>query len=263
LCPFEGQKAYIGFSQQRNIQTIDSEGYTKTSNPRLTKSIISIAYGRKLHGLSYATITAPYVINHRQDQNKSRQKSDLGDASLGFRWPMILQNFADPHIPQVQFTTGYKFANGRSINQTKDTRQLDVTGSGYQETKLGLDLWWGMFALKGGVAQNFIYAFPQKYHGIKEQPGVMSQTTLTFALEKNTLSSSVGYTLNQSQKRKQNDKSVDNSEVIISNFFTTISYKYTLLDVFVFSYTANGIGKYNQNTIRAHTYNFSFSKAWL
>ena len=225
----------------------------------LRKKTLTAAFGGKVYENSYLTFAVPYVTNERQ----SRSVAGVGDVSLVARHPLILQNFAEPLIPQLQVTGGYKFANARSINESKDREFLDARGTGFAEAKLGYDIWWGMADIRGGIAQNFIHPFARTFHGSKQQPGASLQTVLSLGAEIYPFVGVLGLSRTESQKRTVEGKSVAGSEIRTQNAFGSLSYKYTLLDVFLFTYTANGVGGLNKNSVRGNTYTLAFTKAWL
>jgi hypothetical protein len=259
LCPFETWKLYVGYARQTEIEPVTPGGEVVENYGVLRKDTLTIAAGGKVSSLSYVTLAAPHVSNERQ----GRSRSGMGDLSLAARVPFVLQNFAEPLVPQAQFVIGYKLANGRSVNEARDAEYLDVFGTGYPEAKVGLDLWWGMAALRGGLAYTFVRPFEQTYHGVRQRPGDSTQAIVSLGSEAGPFVGVTGLMLQSAGERTADGGSVEGSEIRSRSVYAMISYKHTLLESVVFSATSAGVGGGNRNTTRATTFTLALTKAWI
>jgi hypothetical protein len=238
---------------------VTSKGNTAENYGAQRKSYLTSAVGKKLIPDLYGTLTIPYVKNSRND----RSKSGVGDVGIDFRYAIFLQNFATPIIPQWQVSWGYKAKNSRSIQDSEDEDYLDVFGTGFEEYKLGADVWWGMALVKGGFSHGYTYAKAQSYQGREQQPGLSAQTVVSVGAEEFDTVSILGLKRLTTAERKLDGTSVDDSEVVNHSIYWSISYKYTILDVFKFTWTKTAAFGSNKNTVKSNSYLLAFTKAWL
>ena len=154
LNPNESGKFYLGLSQQSGFQDIDRRGNRQKSYGPKQKQSLDLAFAQRLTSRVFASA----VMNFGRNVYGSEAESQNGDASLNVRANVLQQNIAEPWIPQLQLLAGHRFALGRSVNEQKRERFLDVFGAGYDETYLGADLWYGMQTVMAGGS--VLFGFP-------------------------------------------------------------------------------------------------------
>ena len=174
LYPNERIKDYFGLSQSSNFKNIDPDGSESTSGGPNTKQTFTLATGRALSTRSFAAFTVPYIRNLRD----GKTIAGVGDVSVAGRYSAILQSIDEPLIPQLQVLFGYKVATGRSTHNSQELKTLmDVTGTGFDEIKTGIDIWWGISRIKPGFSQLFLFPQAKSFQGVRHQPGNISRTT--------------------------------------------------------------------------------------
>jgi hypothetical protein len=178
LYPFEQIKTYIGFTNANNFRNIDQSGAEASAGGPTTKRILTGALGYGISPRSFITATIPYIHNSRKETSHSR----LGDISVSGRYALLLQSIDQPLIPQVQLLLGYKSQTGRSLNESRDLKTLvDVSGTGFQEVRTGVDIWFGMTDLKPGVSHSYAIPLKRDFKGKSYKPGLVSRSTLSIA----------------------------------------------------------------------------------
>ena len=175
LYPFEQVKTYIGFTNASNFRNIDQTGAEASAGGPTSKRTMIGAVGYGISPRSFVTATVPYIHNVRKETSHSR----LGDISVSGRYALLLQSIDQPLIPQVQLLFGYKSATGRSLHESKDFKTLiDVSGTGFQELRSGVDVWFGMTDLKPGVSHSYAMPLKRDFNGKSYHPGLVSRSTL-------------------------------------------------------------------------------------
>ena len=136
---------------------------------------MALALGRSINRRVFFTTTAV----HTSQQRGARQHAGLGDPLLSVRWTLIPLSLAATEQPQLQFIAGARPAWARSIHQSSDPDLLDVHGTGFPETRLGFDLWFGMLPYKVGLASIWSASPAKVYGGAKIRPGLGNRSTLS------------------------------------------------------------------------------------
>ncbi len=154
LNPNESGKFYLGLSHQSGFQDIDRLGNRQKSYGPKQKQSLDLAFAQRLTSRVFASA----VMNFGRNVYGPIAESQNGDASLNVRANAMQQNIAEPWIPQLQILLGHRFALGRSVNEQKRERFLDVFGAGYDESYLGADLWYGMQTVMAGGS--VLFGFP-------------------------------------------------------------------------------------------------------
>lgn len=168
LYPNEETKAYVGLSRATAFKNVGPGGEVVTAGGPATKDTTTVAVGRAISRRAFATVTLPYVRNARDGDSES----GMGDPSVAARYTAVLPTLAEPALPQVQLVAGYKHAQAKSIHDTEDPRTLlDVFGTGFSEAKAGVDVWYGNYAAKAGVAVTALFPQERTFDGTRYQPG--------------------------------------------------------------------------------------------
>ena len=173
LYPNENVKFYFALSRAGNFKTVDVDGKNGTDGGPQFKDSVTLAVGKAISNSSFVTLTIPYLQNWKNDSFKRA----WGDPIFAGRWSVVQQSFDDPLVPQVQLMGAYKFAHARSIQETQYSSALDVFGTGVSETKVGLDMFWGMLDWKVGLAHAFYLPGSRQFENTFIEPGIAQRTT--------------------------------------------------------------------------------------
>jgi hypothetical protein len=149
LYPWEKWKAYTGFAHTSDFTPIDVWGKIGSELAPDSKNTTTVSLGRSFSNRSFATVTAPYIVNKRGPY----QRSGWGDPMVTARYTLVQQDISEEWIPQVQAIAAVKAGQATSVYDYEDPARLDVFGSGVPEWRAGVDVWHGIFDWKAGVAQ--------------------------------------------------------------------------------------------------------------
>lgn len=176
LYPNEREKLYMGLGSVAGFRNIGPDGAPSTAGGPARKYLTTVAYGHSFSPRGFFTLTVPYVRNVRDDASRA----SWGDPSLSGRYTLIMTSIVEPWKPQVQIVGGYKSGFARSLRNTEEPKTLlDVFGSGFAETRVGLDLWYGQSSLLMGAAHLVSYPLARDYDGSTYQPGLTQRSTVT------------------------------------------------------------------------------------
>ena len=257
LYPNEQWKVYVGSSQQVHIKDVDYNGRLSSGYEPSEKNAFTVATGMLLGKRSFATLTVPYMQNVRPGATRT----GLGDASAAARYTVIPQSFDAPWLPQVQLILGIKPSTSHSIHD--DGNPMTAFGNGYNDLKAGVDVWFGMDEVVGGLAEVLTYSLSRRDHGIKDQPGISSRTTVD-----------VGYKFGESGKilvgwnhqfasaRRYAGKLIANSDTVDDSGFATYDFQFTPMDTLRLTITKSIVTSSSMNSIDAEGYNIAFIKAF-
>ena len=177
LYPSETWKAYIGLSRAGDFEGVNRDGNTfKEYGPEF-RNITLVSFGRSFSPRFFGTVTAPYIVNKRE----RFERSGWGDPLTSLRYTVVQQSLADEMIPQIQLLASFRPGDAPSIYNYEDPAKLDVRGSGFAETRAGVDLWSGMSSWKYGFAQTFsspVAGRSTEFGYVR--PGVTYRSTATF-----------------------------------------------------------------------------------
>lgn len=176
LYPNESSKAYVGMTRSGGFRTLGSEGDDSAAAGPTTKDTLTLSVGKSLSPTAFVTLTTPYVRNQRDGQTQG----SLGDPSFAGRWTVVMPNIAQPWRPQVQVLASHKLGEARSLRETQSPGDLlDVFGTGFPEWRAGVDIWYGISAVKFGAAVVAAYPEARRYGEHRYQPGSAVRTTVT------------------------------------------------------------------------------------
>jgi hypothetical protein len=149
LYPWETFKIYTGFARTSAFTPIDAAGRSGRELSPDVRNTTTVSMGKTLSNRSFVTVTAPYIVNKREEY----QRSAWGDPMITARYTAVTQDISQEWIPQVQFIAAAKAGSANSVFNYQDPARLDVFGSGVPEWRAGVDIWHAMFDWKAGVAQ--------------------------------------------------------------------------------------------------------------
>ena len=168
LFPNENYKLYLGSSIQERIRNIDTNGNVHGTSGIDSKVVNTISGAIRLMG-SQASLSL--TANTMENRSKDQHRSGLGDPLLALRYNIVNQSFERPEIPQVQYLLSHKFASGDSIHGSSNSEMLDIFTSGFDETAMGFDIWFGMWPVKFGTTLQYSYTHADFKSGRNLDPG--------------------------------------------------------------------------------------------
>lgn len=177
LYPWEKWKALIGIARTGDIESLDENGREIDSYQPTTRNTTTVSMGRSFSQSLFATLTANYIVNRRDEYDRS----SWGDPLMTLRYTLVPQTMANLWIPQVQLLGSYRTGQATSKYDQTDPAGLDVFGSGIPEARAGFDIWNGMNDWKGGIAQTFTVPVGGRDTPFgRIQPGPSMRSTLSF-----------------------------------------------------------------------------------
>lgn len=222
LYPNEDLKFYSSVGLQKITREVSLSGKRGEVFGPDTKIPIVIAIGTRLNHRTFVTLTSGYQINRKESQ----QDHGALDPSLAARYTVVSQTFDEPWIPQIQGIVGYKRSTGRSIHTSRHKDLMDITSSGFDDAKIGVDFWYGMFDVKGGLA--FLGIMPQtrtETDGSKNQAGNIQRWTVTMAYQfSDALKVTSGLNRQTADKRRYQNKTVQDSETLDHSGFINLDF---------------------------------------
>ena len=181
LYPNETWKLYVGATRRADFTYIKPNGVQGYARSPDTQDIFTLAAGRALGSRAFVTVAVPLLRNARGGE----VAWGSGDVSVGGRFTVVTQTFMEPWLPQVQLIAGYRGAFGRSEWGALRPDALDAVGSGFNEVRTGVDVWFGMHPVQFGVAVLGGVSLPQRADGEALRPGplVRALTSAGYYLE--------------------------------------------------------------------------------
>lgn len=252
LYPGENWKAYIGMARTGDIESIDQSGQVAASYQPTARNTTTVAIGRAFSQRIFATATANYIVNRRNDYDRSA----WGDPLATARYTLVQQTLADEWIPQVQILASYRPGQATSKYDQVDPAGLDVFGSGLPEGRLGLDLWHGMYDWKGGIAQTVTVPVGarQTDFGLV-RPGITFRSTASVGRNMGEKVKVTGG-INRDQVTKTNIDNVaqDESDTVSYGLFGAVDLTVERLSNVRFTWTKSSAVFANRNSVRSQTF---------
>lgn len=168
MYPGEEWKYSLALQQQSGFTTIDAAGESGSSSGPDSKNILTLAMTRALNLRTSITGTVPLQRNSRQGEASNQA---IGDPTVSGRYTIYLPDFVAASWPTTQITAALKWAQAKSLRETEDEFLLDVHGNGFNEATSGIEAFWGMYPIKGGIGAVGIYSQPRTFDEITYQPG--------------------------------------------------------------------------------------------
>lgn len=249
LYPNEKAKVYLGFSHRSGNEALGPDGKPFSKFNVSTQRQILYSAGFSLNTRSFVTLSLPWLENSSGDKSVSSQ----GDPSLAARYTASLQSTADPlWIPQVQLVLGYKKSVSPSMHSVS-YENFDVTktfGTGFDDLKVGVDVWYGLYAFKAGASWFVITPQPAVYQAKNLAPGArnLRTYTLAYSIPNTPLKITTGATDLYSRKLRINGEEIAGTEQVSHGYFLTAEYILKKNNHIRLSYVdQNGLGD-SQNT---------------
>ncbi|NBX16713.1 MAG: hypothetical protein EBR09_05040 [Proteobacteria bacterium] len=259
LWPNEQLKTYVGFSTSSRFETVDPQGkFGKESGPK-SRDALTLAVGKALRNDVFFTVTLP-VQQNRLEGSSFRS---LGDPMIAVRWSWWLPDFTEPLRPQLQLMTSYKLAHSKSLQETTRTDLLDAFGTGIPELKLGVDAFWGMSTIKGGLALAGLFPEERRLGRTAVFPGngLRSTSTVGYSLggDNKILA---GLVREMREQRRSDGQRVVQSEVLAHSIFVTLDWSPAPHNMIRFSLSDKGRVLENKNMIAASSLSLAWLAAW-
>lgn len=257
LYPNEKIKTYLGIQRQSSIESVSRNGTVSTAAEPETKTTLNLAFGFRPTSRIAIVYTQPYLRNEAE----GTAKTGTGDPSLESRLTLEQGAWDRPAVPQIQTVVGHKFSVAPSIHKTKDLRQRDVFGNGFDETGLGMDIWWNMLPAKPGLAVITSRSWPRSYSGIEVERGLRTQVIVGIG---HTIAEQFhlngGLRIDQKAKDKTDGNVITDSDSRQNDFFASCRWSHQLQEITLSLFWA-GIGNSNKNSVRSKSLSLGWAYA--
>ena len=255
MYPNERWKFVSGVNSQAGFRNLGPDGESYSAGGIERRQFVNVAVGRNLRSDLLFGVT----FGLQSNSSDQRREQGLTDPGIALRWTMLAPNILRPEFPQIQFLAGHRYPIGSSIQDTKDPELLDVTSSGYQESRMGLDHWWGQQSFKGGFALMWHRPWPRRFDGRENAiaPGSTLRTAGTLAFSFNPQYKITGGIVRE--QRWQNDSY---AELRQYNSFFNFDYSFDAMRVIRLSFSKNALpGWDNRNGARFDSVGLSYQHA--
>jgi hypothetical protein len=248
LFPYETLKVYAGPTIQSGFRDIQSDGSQATHYGPTRKRHLTTAVAWRYHSHGFVSLTGGVQENLRGDQ----QKQAITDPLLTVRHTLLRQNMLQPWQPQVQAIAAHKKSVARSIQHTRAPYALDVFGNGYDETKVGIDLWLGHTDWVGGGSLFWLPPTSQTTAQGKLEKRAEQQRIITFGRQIPGLLKMIGGLRQRVHPGlRLNGETISDSEVRANSWFVTLeSIRKQTWEARV-SYAVSGSWGDNRNSFRS------------
>ncbi len=244
LYPNDSFKLLLQESNGREYSNIDSHGEFRSSSGTQCKWTSTASFGAAMSRKAFATITKSYIENRRGNLSKR----GFGDTSLSGRYSLAMLSIENEWSPQIQALFGYKHSTSQSTKSSKDPYLLDVFGNGFSEVKTGIDVWWGQWTVKPGMALSLVQPLPRSINGLRYSPNVILRSTASLSyLQPLFIKWVIGTTTESKGKITVNDGS-EQPTALTNSFFLTAEVMATETGLTRFSYSETGTIGRNYNT---------------
>lgn len=260
LYPNEDAKVYLGYAHASGYRTVGSEGdFSAAAGPK-AKDTLTVALGKSITRRAFLTTTLPYARNERDGE----ARSSFADPSVSGRFTAVMPSIASPWVPQVQLVVGHKTAQARSLHTTETPGSLlDVFGSGFPEWRAGVDVWYGLSALKVGAALAFVFPEERSFDGRSYEPGVGQRGTATVGYSwSGTLKTTGGANREERSAFTIDGEQQARSEQVNNSAFLNQDVMLTPLDTLRVGYSRQAAFGANRNTARTTTVALAYMRAF-
>jgi hypothetical protein len=260
LYPSEAWKSYVGLSRSGDIQSYDHDDQEIMSLGLTSKSTTLMSVGRGFNRSFFGTLTVPYIVNRRGEY----ERSGWGDPLLALRYTLVQQTLEDERIPQIQLMAAYRPSYATSIYDAKDPALLDVRGSGVPEGRLGVDVWYGMLAWKGGLAQTVAMPLEDRETDFgRKMPGTIYRSTATIGYGWGpTTKALLGLNREYTTRFKIDGEARDRTDSLSHNVFVTGEGQVSRDTILRVNWTRNGAIFKHYNASRSQTVSISAIKTF-
>ena len=258
MYPQERIKTVLSLKNSSGFKTISSQGEEYSKDGDLTgQTDLVLGVGFRTTKRSFLSVVAPLRTNVVDGDTETK----LGDIDINGRYTILRQNAVFPWVPQVQLLAGYHFDNSDSIINNTAQESVDSFGTGYEQLRLGFDLWLAQFEWKLGFAYNALVptesATSQNGTNVKKGMGDSFTLTAGYGGLKNKVL--VGNTTNFRRADTSGGEEVKVSRTLSNSQFLTADWAFSDVDMLRFTATVSGQFFRNYTTSK----NYSFSLTWL
>ena len=256
LYPNESAKLYLGLAHSSGYRDVGVNGNDTDAAGPDSKATFSLALAKSFSRRAFATMTIPYARN----QKESESRQSLADPSFTGRFTAVMPNIATLWIPQVQILFGYKTARAPSI---RETRPINVFGTGFPEWRAGVDVWYGLAALKFGIAWVIAYPESRQFGSRDYQPGIGQRATATIAYSWTSMfKSTFGVNREQRNNFVIDGTTQPGSDQGNNGAFLNHDVMLTPVDAIRFGYSRLAAFGGNRNTARATNVNLAYMRSF-
>ncbi|MEN9835447.1 MAG: hypothetical protein RL011_1640 [Pseudomonadota bacterium] len=252
LYPNERDKTFLALGRTTGFRNINGSGGLATAGGPLEREALTFAYGHSFSLRSFATVTVPTFRNVGAQDSVS----GVGDPLIATRYTLLMPDLTEPSVPQVQLIAGFKQSHARSVHNSEDTKELlDVFGTGFSDARAGVDLWFGQFAPKFGLAQTFAQPLPRTYDGVEYRPGLVARSTVTTGYQWSSATKTlVGANREQSLGLTVGGMTAPNSAQLNHSVFLTQDYYPSMSQLVRLTVSQQAAFGPNKNTARSSTF---------
>ena len=254
LYPNEIYKLLFQTSKGMEYFNIDGAGDLRTSGGPEAKIQATASFGAALSRKAFMTITKSFIENKRGD----KKKSGFGDWSFAGRYSLAMLSIDDDWSPQIQWLYGYKHSTSQSTKTSRDPYLLDVFGNGFSELKTGLDVWWGQWLVKPGVAFSLVKPFSRSVAGVNYTPGLVFRSTGSLAYLQPVYIKWIAGLTSEIKEAVKVEGASDLPSATTHSFFLTAESMLTDSDTVRLTYAETGTIGTNQNTFSSKNVSVSY-----
>jgi len=260
LYPWENWKVYTGFARSDDFVNIDQNGNESLGFVPDTRNTTTVSFGHSFTNRSFATVTAPYIVNKRGPY----QRSGWGDPMLTGRYTFVQQDISEEWIPQVQAIAAVRAGQASSMYDYEDPAMLDVFGSGVPDWRAGFDVWHGMFDWKAGVAEIVTGPLDNKRtdSGVYRN-GITSRSTATFGYgwgDRGKVMTGVNH--EQTTKKTLDGTAINGSEIISNSAFISADAKLEHQTMIRLTLARSAAFGFNKNGSRSDSVTLSMMRSF-
>jgi hypothetical protein len=146
----------------------------------------------------------------------------------------------------------YKHSVAPSLRSTDYEKTLiDVRGSGFNEVRSGLDVWWGQGDIKLGFAEMLTYSVARRYDNVSYQPGLIRRSTVTTGYQWNIHGKILfGANLELKERLRSDGEAISDSEQQNMSLFLTQDWQFQDLSSIRGTVSKQAAFGANRNTAR-------------
>jgi len=239
LFPAEALKIHGSISLTPQLESTGPDGSALQSAGPDRRITSTFAAGLAISPRGFLTVSESLVTNSRiaSSEPGTRQstvsQSGIGDPSVSGRYTLVMLQLSRPLMPQVQVLAGYRPAMVRSIHDTSDANLLDVFGSGFDEIRIGTDLWLGMLAVKPGLSASVTESVATRHNGTLLKPGTLIRATCSlsgavstgdFGIVAQPVKLSAGVTADRRGQATADHETIQDSEQSVNGAFVSADF---------------------------------------
>jgi hypothetical protein len=264
LEPGEKWKYAVGVTNDSNFEVVKKNGELGRDGGPETVKTMTFAVARAVDDSLSTTVS---LLAHQNTHSEEESDYSTGDPSVSVRWTALPQTFARPWSPKIQLFSTYKQSFARSANDGSErTHQMDIHGNGFSEFVPGVDIWFGMTAIKMGISQILIVPLEKKFtndsYSVTVKPGAGERTTVSIGHTLVGFGTIVGSVDRETRQRMQvNKEEIEDSETLVNSLTIATSFKAGFRKTVGFSFKRTAALATNKNTTRADSMTMAYMQA--